>query len=222
MREYKTIVVDPPWDYKEQGKSKNPKHIERYGENQMFVKGVTADYDGVMSIEEIKDLDIVKQLSAKDCFCFLWATNKFLFECPSILSSWGFDIGEGGRVMCWHKIRGLSRANAGAKTPNNWLSNAEYIVVGKRGNIRWTTTRGLKACFEAINEGHSIKPASFYRMIRDCTHEPRIDIFARRRHDGFDAWGNQVEVREDDLVSRWPKVKISKLDTGELHEDLLS
>lgn len=40
---------------------------------------------------------------------------------------------------------------------------------------------------------HSQKPDEFYEILRRRTPAPRIDIFARRRHFGFDAHGNQVE-----------------------------
>jgi N6-adenosine-specific RNA methylase IME4 len=40
---------------------------------------------------------------------------------------------------------------------------------------------------------HSAKPRLFYTILKDRTLEPRIDIFARKRHEGFEAWGNEVE-----------------------------
>lgn len=40
---------------------------------------------------------------------------------------------------------------------------------------------------------HSQKPDSFYDILKSNTQEPRIDIFARKRHEGFDAYGDQVE-----------------------------
>ena len=35
---------------------------------------------------------------------------------------------------------------------------------------------------------NSEKPASVYTAIRMATQGPRIDIFARRRHHGYDVW----------------------------------
>ena len=39
---------------------------------------------------------------------------------------------------------------------------------------------------------HSEKPSLFYEILKNNTKEPRIDIFARRKHDGFDSWGLEV------------------------------
>ena len=210
LPKYKTIVVDPPWEYK--GK---PAKSSKYSKGQMFNKTVTGDYKGTMTVDIVKSFDVVSKLADKDCIVLLWSVNRHLHDCPEIIRSWGFDIKRnGGNTMCWNKTGGC------AKSPKCFYSNAEFVVVGKKGDIQWKTTKGLKACFTAKNEGHSVKPAEFYRMIRECTHAPRVDIFARRRHDGFDAWGNQVEIRENDLVSNYPPQKVIQLGTGELHMDL--
>ena len=221
MRRYKTIVVDPPWSYNEKKRDWKAATDCKFGVSQLTNKGIAQIYDGDMTPDEIGDFDLISRLADPDgCIIFLWTTNRYLFECPYILHKWGFELGEAGRTMCWMKNFGMKGRNA-AQAPNNWESNAEYIVVAKRGNIQYKSTKGLKAAFAAPNEGHSIKPALFYRMIRECTHEPRIDVFARRRHLGFDSWGNQVESypTHDLFGEDYPEVKISKLSTGELHED---
>ena len=206
MKRYKTIVADPPWDYG--GALTNSKSIIGSGKTR------NQEYNGQMSIGEIKQFDLVRQLADDDCIVFLWTVNRFLYECPYILDAWGFDVGECGKTMVWNKLGGC------VKLHTSWFSNAEFVLVGKKGNISWKSTKGLRACFDAKNEGDSIKPSAFYRMIRNSTFAPRIDLFARRRHLGFDAWGNQVEPHPpDDLVTTYPKVKVSKLGTGELHQD---
>ena len=211
---YKTIVVDPPWSY---GDEHRPKLEGKWKSGDLIKVSVTDAYNRTMTVEEIKEFKLVRELADQDnCLCFLWTTNRYVFECPAILDSWGFNIGTGGRLMGWNKYGSC------AQVPGAWKSNLEYVVVGSLGNShnKWKSTSGLKACFSAMNEGHSIKPALFYRMLEKCTHEPRIDVFARRRHLGFDAWGDQVEVRESDLVSNYPPQKVIQLGTGELHMDL--
>ena len=206
MRRYKTIVVDPPWDY-------NTKISEEY-RGSMFRKRQDSNYDGHMSLDEIKDFDIVSKLADEECICFIWTTNKFLFACPYILERWGFMVGGVGRTMVWNKLGSC------AKVHTSWRSNVEFLVVGKKGKINFKSTNGLNAGFSAKNEGDSIKPAAFYRMIEPCTHKPRLDVFARRRHKGFDAWGNQVEKYPEDLLEADnPKVRVVQFGTGELHID---
>ena len=209
---YQCIVVDPPWSYGDEAKA-DP----TLSRGEVAIQSVTVDYEGTMTIEQIKDFKLPRQLAdPENCLCFLWTVNRYLYECPTILERWGFNIGVGGRTMVWHKTMGV-------QVPNNWRSNTEFIVVGSMGNKvhKWRSHKGLQSCFLASNQGHSIKPVEFYRMIRSSTFGPRVDIFARRRHEGFDAWGNQVQVREKDLA--WdivPKQRVIKLGTGELHIDI--
>ena len=51
----------------------------------------------------------------------------------------------------------------------------------------------LPTFFREDSTVHSRKPQIFYQMLCRSTPEPRIDVFARKRHYGFDAWGDQVE-----------------------------
>ena len=37
------------------------------------------------------------------------------------------------------------------------------------------------------------KPSEMRRVIETVSHAPRLELFARRRFEGWDAWGNQVE-----------------------------
>lgn len=213
MKKFRTIVVDPPWSYGDESRGCDSEF------NAITSKSVTSKYSGTMDIEEIKNFDIIRKLSADPCLIFLWTVGRYVWECPTILERWGFKIELGGKLMVWNKLGSV------AKAPGGIRSNAEFIVVGSKGNWKrnkWKTTKGLNACFSATNEGHSIKPALFYRTLRKCTHPPRIDVFARRRHLGFSAWGNQVDqYPKDDLFSKnFPDVKITKLGTGWIHEDI--
>ena len=43
------------------------------------------------------------------------------------------------------------------------------------------------------HNSHSTKPEFFQDMIEKVTEEPRLELFARRKRDGWDVWGNEVE-----------------------------
>ena len=40
---------------------------------------------------------------------------------------------------------------------------------------------------------HSRKPVKMREMIEAVSYAPRIELFAREPHDGWDVWGNEVE-----------------------------
>ena len=51
----------------------------------------------------------------------------------------------------------------------------------------------MKTSFSAPARRHSEKPRLLYDSIRRHFPAPRLDVFARRRHCGFDVWGNEAE-----------------------------
>ena len=58
--------------------------------------------------------------------------------------------------------------------------------INKSGNF-------IPSLFTEKRGKHSRKPDVFYEILAQNTQAPRIDIFAREEHSGFDAWGNEVE-----------------------------
>ena len=170
-KQYQIIVVDPPWQVKKLTHKKRP--------NQ-----TTMDYP-MMSVEQISNLAI-DTLADKTCWCFLWTTQKYLFESKPILERWGFHH---LLTMVWEKTYGRS-----AGMPLfGFRYNAEFILVGYKTKPElWPKRKLIPAVFAADNIRHSQKPDRFYEMIEPLG-ENRIDIFARRQRQGWDVWGNEVE-----------------------------
>ena len=92
--------------------------------------------------------------------------------------------------MVWEKTFGKS---AGMPLYGfRW--NGEFILVGYKKKLDlWIKGKPLiPAVFSAENIKHSQKPDRFYKLIEPLG-ENRIDIFARKKRDGWDVWGNEVE-----------------------------
>ena len=169
-KKYQLIVVDPPWPIKKLT------HKARPNQTKM-------DYT-TMSLLEIEGLPVAS-ISDEPCWCFLWTTQKFLFQAKPILESWGFTH---LLTMVWEKTYGRS---AGMPLYGfRW--NGEFILVGyKTKPSLWPKCPLIPAVFSAENIRHSQKPDRFYNMIASLA-EPRIDLFARSRRDGWDVWGDEV------------------------------
>jgi len=167
---YKTIVIDPPWNL-----------------NiccSKFCNGGTLSEQlpyKTMTDTEIENFDI-QQFTNEECDLFLWTTKAKIHTAFHILEKWGFRF---SNFLVWNKRDGL--------TFNGVHNTLEYVLYGYKGKIGLDYKKPLESYFEAKRIKHSQKPDKFYSMIAKVTAEPRIDIFARRRHIGFDAWGNQVE-----------------------------
>jgi len=179
-KKYQIIVVDPPWPIKKITRKKRP--------NQ-----TTMDYP-TMPITDIEKLPIAK-LAEETCWCFLWTTQKFLFNSKSILEGWGFSH---LLTMVWEKTYGRS-----AGMPLfGFRYNAEFILVGyKTKPTLWPKRKLIPAVFQAENIRHSQKPDRFYSMI-EVLGSTRIDLFARNKRQGWDVWGNEVEVSQPNVESK--------------------
>lgn len=178
MKKYQIIVVDPPWDVRKLTHKARPNQVKM-------------DYP-TMSLADIASLNVAS-LADNDCWCFLWTTQKFLFDAKSVLNDWGFNH---LLTMVWEKTYGRS---AGMPLFGfRW--NAEFILVGYRNKpTLWVKGKPLiPAVFQAENNKHSQKPDTFYSLI-ESLGSPRIDLFARNKRIGWDAWGNEVDIDENNM-----------------------
>jgi len=171
---YRTLVIDPPWPMA---------RIERdivVGEENYF------DYP-TMTLTQIKTdrklLPIRRLADKTGSFVFLWTTQKYLPMSPDILESWGFNYLV---TLVWNKGHGM-------KPFNLPLFNCEFVILGKRGNINFLDTKNFRTLFDGTRRAHSQKPTEFYELLSRVTPEPRIDIFSREKHDGFDQFGNETD-----------------------------
>jgi len=171
LKKYDVIVVDPPWEVKKVRHRDRPNQIEM-------------DYP-TMPIGRIAALPI-DMLASDRCWCFLWTTQRYLFDARDLLTKWGFRY---LLTMVWEKTYGKS---AGMPLFGfRW--NAEFILVGYRAKPEmWPKRPLIPVVFQAQNVRHSQKPDRFYELVEPLGVS-RIDMFARRKRDGWDVWGNEVE-----------------------------
>lgn len=163
---FSCIVSDPPWPMQKIERTERP------------AQGVTLDYP-VMSLEDIAALPVA-DLAADDCHLYLWVTHKFLPAGMDLLEEWGFRY---QCVMTWRKNVGI--------TPFSWMYDTEHVIFARRGNLPLTQL-GLRLSFEAPVQGHSVKPDVFYERVTAASPGPRLEMFSRRKRDGFEVWGNEV------------------------------
>lgn len=137
-----------------------------------------------MPLEEICNLPI-EMISDKNCVLFLWATTPLLPEAFEVMKSWGFNY---KTAVFWRKIMSLGMGF--------WFrGQVEVLLVGIKGNIK--AFRLQKANFIQSKVGkHSEKPFKIYRLLELISEKfnlsPKIELFARHRREGWDAWGNEL------------------------------
>ncbi len=164
---YATVVIDPPWPMTKIRRKARP--------NQQGF-----DY-ATLSVADIAALPVSRLLD-KDGFAFLWTTQKYLPKALEIIEGWDLTH---RFTMVWHKPGGI-------QIYNYPQFNAEFIVVGTKGNPKFLDTKKFNTAFHAPRAGHSVKPKEFYELLTRICPPPRVDLFSRRAIPGFDTWGDQA------------------------------
>ena len=171
---YKVIYADPPWSYKN-------KKTGRTNGNQPEGSGAHTKYP-TMSLDEIKALPI-KNISEKNSILFLWATVPLLPEAFEVMESWGYRY---KTMITWHKIMSLGMGY--------WFrGQTEHLLLGVKGNIK-AFRQQVPNFYQSKALRHSEKPEYFRELIDKAIPESnRIELFARKKTEGWDVWGNEVE-----------------------------
>ena len=173
---FETIVIDPPWQVGSLA------HTGRKGHH---IKPMKDNYE-MMSLEEIKELPI-SDISTDNAYLFLWTTHTYLPHAFDILSHWGFKY---HLTITWDKGRSIVHFGFHRKS--------EFVLFGYNGKLLIDPKgKSIATVLYEYNKGHSIKPDIFYQEIERKFPAPRLDIFARRKRQGWASWGNEVQSDVD-------------------------
>lgn len=177
MKKYSIIYADPPWKY-----NSSANHKTR------FRGGACGHYD-LMSMEEIKKLPI-QDIAADNCALFMWCTFPFLEEQIKLFSHWGFK----------YRTLGFSWIKTNPKNGKPFFgvgyyakSNCEVCLMGIKGKMKPVSNKISSVVISPRRE-HSRKPDEVRdRIVQLFGDLPRVELFARQRVEGWDAWGNEVQ-----------------------------
>lgn len=174
MKKYNIIYADPPWRYKVYSK----KGLGRSAESHY----------PTMQLEEIQALP-VKNMAASDCALFMWTTVPLLEECFSVINTWGFTY----KTVAFVWIKQNRKSDSLFWGMGHWTrANAELCILATKGHPKRKSADVHQVIISHI-EAHSKKPdETRKRIVRLIGDLPRVELFARQKEDGWDAWGNEV------------------------------
>ena len=175
LHKYKTILADCPWEYENK-------------KGDLAARGAATSAYSVMPLEEIKRLP-VKYIAHEDSLLLLWATSPKLSEALEVIKAWGFEYRTIAFVWC--KLNPLAVGMYSGL--GSWVnSNVEFVLLAKRGSPK-RLNKNVKQLLFAPRKEHSRKPDEIFDRIEQLSEGPFIELFARRKREGWSAWGNEVE-----------------------------
>lgn len=165
---YRILYADPPWQY-ERSDMDNYGHTDRHYPT--------------MSLDELLAMRSQIDELTEDCaVLFLWATSPLLPSALRVMQGWGFSY---KASFVWDKVR----HNYGHYNS----VRHEFLLVGTKGSC----TPDEQKLFDSVqtierSDEHSEKPEEFRHIIDTLyTHGKRLELFSRRRVDGWEGWGNE-------------------------------
>lgn len=178
-RRYGVILADPEWKYEvwsdATGRDRSPDN--HYP---------TSELDAIKARP-------VADIAADDSILFLWVTPPFLDAGRDVLTAWGFDYVTN---LVWFKER-----RGDAHGIGYWFyGEHEHVLVGKRGSPPAPTPgTQFPSYFVAPVGEHSEKPAKVHEIAESYfPNLPKIELNARARRAGWDAWGLEAPEGDDE------------------------
>lgn len=175
MKKYNIIYADPPWHYKVYSKKGAGRSAE--------------SHYPTMSIEEISKLPISK-IAAENSALFIWVTFPQLKEVFNVIEAWGFTY----KTVAFTWVKLNKKNDSLFWGMGYWTrSNSEICLLATKGAPKRQSAAVHQVILSHIEE-HSKKPDEIRNRIVDLMGDlPRIELFARQKVDGWDAWGNEIQ-----------------------------
>lgn len=181
MPEYGIIYCDPPWPQKKG-------NVRKCRPNQ----GKALDYNTESLPRCFEIMDPFFEKAAERHNVFMWCIDKFLHEAEAQMAARGYKL---HARFIWDKENGIAPAFTVRFTHEYLLW---FYKPGKMLMPRKETRGKYTTVLREPSTQHSRKPACAYIMLEDMfPGAGKIELFARRRREGWDAWGNEVQSNEN-------------------------
>ena len=177
LGDFRCIVADPPWRPSLHANNPRRATLDKAGPQKHYP---TMLLDDICSIQPP---------SAKQCHLWLWVLTQHVDWGFAVARAWEFQ--EITTMLTWCKPGlGVGR----------FQCNTEHVLLCRKGpragNPFGSGGRVAPATggtwFNWPRGRHSKKPEDFYSLVEKVSPGPYLEMFARNRRDGWEAWGNEV------------------------------
>ncbi|ETR75899.1 hypothetical protein X566_20005 [Afipia sp. P52-10] len=190
-RQYGVILEDFEWDHKPYSRATG---MDRHPANHY----VTAH--DAHSPEEIVARTAARfACAAADSVLYMWTTIPHLFIALQVMALRGFTY---KTQRIWNKVRAGHARGSGY-----WVTGEhEILLIGTRGKFNAAPIQAhFRSNFDAPVGEHSEKPDQQYEHAEfHFPNLPKIELNARRRRPGWDAWGLDAPEQEHPVSPSTP------------------
>jgi N6-adenosine-specific RNA methylase IME4 len=172
----RVLLVDWPW---------------KFGDNLPGKKRGAAKNYGCMPAERAATFEL--PLLADNCLMLFWRVASMQQEALDIVGAWGFVVKS---EIVWAKL---------TKNGAPWFGMGRYVrnghevcLICTRGRVK-VNNRSIRSGFAApvpVDERgryiHSAKPPEIYAIAEKLSDGPYVELFARRRREGWIQFGKQL------------------------------
>lgn len=175
----RTLVADPPW---------------LFGDALPGGRGASKHYE-CLSVAELAGFPLPPL--APDCRLFLWRVAAMQAEALHVIQEWGFTLKS---ELVWVKTSSEPTGDDPGELPRGRLAfglgrtvraSHEVCLIATRGRPE-ALSRSVRSVFFARRTAHSRKPDRFYEIVEQISPGPYVELFARRRRDGWCCYGDEL------------------------------
>ena len=165
---YRCVVADPPWT----------PELGATWETRFTDKSRPQRHYKTLNVDEICRLS---PQTGPQCHLWLWVLNQHIDQGYQVADAWGFKVWQ---MLTWCKP-GLGTGR--------FQCNTEHVLVCRKGT-RHGNPFGMTGgtWFQWPRGRHSEKPAEFFQLVEKVSPGPYLEMFARSRRPGWDAFGDEV------------------------------
>ena len=205
--QYKVIYVDCPWLYEG-----DPDKDQAAGKHY-----------NMMTIEQLSALEVKNCLDGHGVVC-VWATGPKLDAAIDVIRAWGLHYR--GILFNWIKTAKDGHVIEGQGVrPSHTKSTTELVLVAStkpKGRTLPIFDEAMGQVVFAPRPGgeHSAKPDEVRVRIQELWGDvPRLELFARARYDGWDAWGLEADAPMPSALADSPRLR-ERLEEYEANQKL--
>lgn len=178
---YQIIYADPPWDYDDKG-----------------CQGTATNHYKTMRNRDICELPI-KEMADENCVLFIWGTYPKLPELLEVIKAWGFTY----KSIAFQWIKQNKSGNGYFYGLGRWTrGNTEACFLAVKGKPKRISCSVSQLVISPLTK-HSKKPDIVRNKIVKLVGDlPRIELFARQKVQGWDAWGDEVPKEEQRILTK--------------------